>query len=55
MCLGGVVGMTLPMARDLDSVGIRVMTVAPGPIETPLMSMASQKTHAALTSQVQII
>ena len=32
---GGVVGMTLPIARDLASVGIRVMTIAPGMFETP--------------------
>lgn len=33
---GGVVGMTLPIARDLSSVGIRVNTVAPGLINTPI-------------------
>jgi NAD(P)-dependent dehydrogenase (short-subunit alcohol dehydrogenase family) len=33
---GGVVGMTLPIARDLSAVGIRVNTVAPGLIETPI-------------------
>ncbi len=33
---GGVVGMTLPMARDLGVVGIRVMTIAPGSFETPI-------------------
>ena len=33
---GGVVGMTLPMARDLASVGIRVCTIAPGLVHTPL-------------------
>jgi NAD(P)-dependent dehydrogenase (short-subunit alcohol dehydrogenase family) len=33
---GGVVGMTLPIARDLSSVGIRVNTVAPGLIDTPI-------------------
>jgi len=35
----GVVGMTLPMARDLAGVGIRVMTIAPGLFDTPLMRM----------------
>ncbi len=33
---GGVVGMTLPIARDLSAVGVRVNTVAPGLIETPI-------------------
>ena len=33
---GGVVGLTLPVARDLSAVGIRVNTVAPGPIDTPI-------------------
>ncbi len=33
---GGVVGMTLPVARDLAAVGIRLNTVAPGLIDTPI-------------------
>lgn len=33
---GGIVGMTLPMARDLASVGVRVNTIAPGLIDTPI-------------------
>jgi NAD(P)-dependent dehydrogenase (short-subunit alcohol dehydrogenase family) len=33
---GGVVGMTLPVARDLSAAGIRVNTVAPGLIDTPI-------------------
>ena len=33
---GGVVGMTLPMARDLAAVGVRVNTIAPGLIDTPI-------------------
>ena len=33
---GGVVGMTLPIARDLAAVGVRVNTVAPGLIDTPI-------------------
>jgi NAD(P)-dependent dehydrogenase (short-subunit alcohol dehydrogenase family) len=33
---GGIVGMTLPIARDLSSVGVRVNTVAPGLIDTPI-------------------
>lgn len=39
----GVAGMTLPMARDLADFGIRVMTVAPGAMDTPLMRMSSPK------------
>ena len=35
---GGVVGMTLPVARDLASLGIRVMTIAPGLMETPMLA-----------------
>ena len=33
---GGVVGMTLPIARDLSAIGVRVNTVAPGLIDTPI-------------------
>ena len=33
---GGVVGMTLPVARDLSAVGVRVNTIAPGLIDTPI-------------------
>ena len=33
----GIVGMTLPMARDLSGIGVRVNTIAPGLIETPLL------------------
>jgi NAD(P)-dependent dehydrogenase (short-subunit alcohol dehydrogenase family) len=36
---GGVVGMTLPAARDLASAGIRVVTIAPGLFDTPLLAM----------------
>lgn len=35
---GGLVGMTLPVARDLASLGIRVMTIAPGLMETPMLA-----------------
>ena len=35
---GGVVGMTLPAARDLGRYGIRVMTIAPGLFDTPLLA-----------------
>jgi 3-hydroxyacyl-CoA dehydrogenase/3-hydroxy-2-methylbutyryl-CoA dehydrogenase len=35
---GGVVGMTLPLARDLAAIGVRVNTIAPGIFNTPLMN-----------------
>jgi 3-hydroxyacyl-CoA dehydrogenase / 3-hydroxy-2-methylbutyryl-CoA dehydrogenase len=49
---GGVVGMTLPIARDLAKSGIRVMTIAPGLIETPLFASLTEQAKAALESQV---
>lgn len=45
---GGVVGMTLPIARDLGSVGIRVNTVAPGIMDTPLLASAPQELRDSL-------
>lgn len=49
---GGIVGMTLPIARDLAKSGIRVVTIAPGLIETPLFGSLSDQARAALESQV---
>ena len=49
---GGVVGLTLPAARDLSSVGIRVMTIAPGIIDTPLLGQLPDEVRAALASSV---
>merc|ERR1719183_627615 len=49
---GAVIGMTLPMARDLARYGIRVMTIAPGIIDTPLMQMAAPKVKEGLLAQV---
>lgn len=49
---GGVVGMTLPMARDLASSGIRVMTVAPGIFRTPMMAAMPQELQDSLGRQV---
>ena len=48
----GVVGMTLPMARDLARSGIRVMTIAPGNFETPMMGGMPEKVREALVSMV---
>lgn len=45
---GGVVGMTLPIARDLGSVGIRVNTIAPGIMDTPLLAGAPQELRESL-------
>jgi NAD(P)-dependent dehydrogenase (short-subunit alcohol dehydrogenase family) len=45
---GGVVGMTLPAARDLSSVGIRVVTIAPGTFDTPMLALLPQEARDAL-------
>ena len=49
---GGVVGMTLPMARDLASTGVRVMTIAPGIFRTPMMAAMPQELQDSLGRQV---
>ena len=49
---GGVVGMTLPIARDLMSEGIRVNCILPGIFETPLMNGAPQPVKDALAASV---
>ncbi len=49
---GGVVGMTLPIARDLMSEGIRVNTILPGIFDTPLMSGAPEAVKAGLAASV---
>ena len=49
---GGVVGMTLPIARDLMSEGIRVNTILPGIFNTPLMQGAPDKVKEALAASV---
>ena len=45
---GGVVGMTLPIARELASYGIRVMTIAPGLFETPMFDSLPESVRKAL-------
>ena len=45
---GGVVGMTLPIARDLSSLGIRVCTIAPGLFLTPMMMGLSAEAQKSL-------
>jgi 3-hydroxyacyl-CoA dehydrogenase/3-hydroxy-2-methylbutyryl-CoA dehydrogenase len=49
---GGVVGMTLPIARDLASLGIRVVTIAPGTFDTPMLAMAPEPVRQALAAQI---
>jgi NAD(P)-dependent dehydrogenase (short-subunit alcohol dehydrogenase family) len=49
---GGVVAMTLPAARDLSVAGIRVMTIAPGLMDTPLLGMLPEEAKAALGASV---
>jgi NAD(P)-dependent dehydrogenase (short-subunit alcohol dehydrogenase family) len=45
---GGIVGMTLPAARDLASFGVRVCTIAPGTFDTPLLAALPQEARDAL-------
>jgi len=49
---GGVVGMTLPIARELARYGIRVMTIAPGLFLTPMLETLSEEIRASLGAQV---
>ncbi|RJQ74954.1 SDR family NAD(P)-dependent oxidoreductase [Pseudonocardiaceae bacterium YIM PH 21723] len=49
---GGVVGLTLSSARDLASFGIRVMTIAPGIIDTPMLATVSEEFRATLAAGV---
>ncbi|HXI85984.1 MAG TPA: 3-hydroxyacyl-CoA dehydrogenase [Parvularculaceae bacterium] len=49
---GGVVGMTLPIARDLMNIGVRCNTIAPGLFHTPMMAGLDQKVQDALAAMV---
>jgi NAD(P)-dependent dehydrogenase (short-subunit alcohol dehydrogenase family) len=49
---GGIVGMTLPIARDLARDGIRVMTIAPGIFDTPLLAGLPEPARQSLGQQV---
>jgi len=49
---GGVVAMTLPIARELARHGIRVVTIAPGLFDTPMMAGLSAEVRASLETQV---
>ena len=48
----GVAGMTLPAARDLAPAGIRVVTIAPGIFDTPMLGQLSEEVRAALSKDV---
>lgn len=49
---GGIIGMTLPIARDLASLKIRVVTIAPGLFRTPAFATLSEPAIASLGTQV---
>ena len=49
---GGVVGLTLPAARDLARQGIRVCTIAPGTFDTPLLAALPEESRQALGEQI---
>ena len=49
---GGIVGMTLPIARDLSSIGVRVNTIAPGIMDTPMLAGLPEAAKESLGHQV---
>ena len=49
---GGVVGMTLPIARDLSNIGIRVCTIAPGLFATPMLMGLPESAREALGASI---
>jgi NAD(P)-dependent dehydrogenase (short-subunit alcohol dehydrogenase family) len=49
---GGVMAMTLPIARDLASIGVRVCTIAPGTFETPMFATLSDAAREALKANI---
>lgn len=49
---GGIVALTLPLAREFARVGIRVMTIAPGTFDTPLLAGLPQAARESLAQQV---
>ncbi|MFF2389793.1 SDR family NAD(P)-dependent oxidoreductase [Agromyces sp. NPDC058104] len=49
---GGVAAMTLPLARDLSKLLIRVVTIAPGIFETPMMASMAQEVQDSLAAQI---
>lgn len=49
---GGIVALTLPLAREFARIGIRVMTIAPGTFDTPLLAALPQAARESLAQQV---
>ena len=49
---GGIVGMTLPIAREFARMGVRVMAIAPGTFDTPLLAGLPQAARESLAQQV---
>jgi len=49
---GGVVSLTLPVARELGRHGIRVMTIAPGPSDTPMLALLRDEIRQSLEAQI---
>lgn len=49
---GGVAALTLPAARELAKVGVRVVTVAPGMFDTPLLAAMSDEVRTSLAAQI---
>ena len=49
---GGIVGMTLPMAREFARIGVRVMTIAPGVFHTPMVDGMPEQVYQSLCAQV---
>jgi NAD(P)-dependent dehydrogenase (short-subunit alcohol dehydrogenase family) len=49
---GGVVSLTLPVARELGRHGIRVMTIAPGPSDTPMLALLRDEVRESLEAQI---
>jgi NAD(P)-dependent dehydrogenase (short-subunit alcohol dehydrogenase family) len=48
----GIVGLTLPLAREFARIGVRVMTIAPGTFDTPLLAALPDAARASLAQQV---
>ena len=49
---GGIVSMTLPAARDLGKLGIRVMAIAPGAVQTPMIGTISQELQDSIAANI---